>query len=71
MLRRPPYSLQPLRQNRVRVVVGRVHPVGIHTAQVLDLQLDKRGGEFAGVAETVGEFICVRRRGEGVVSRSL
>jgi hypothetical protein len=53
----PANSLQPLGQNGVAVVVGGVHPVGIHGRKVLDLELNERRSEFGGVAELVREGI--------------
>jgi hypothetical protein len=53
----PVHSLQTLRQDRMRVVEARVEPIGIHTRQVLDLQLDQRGTELARVAKLDGKSI--------------
>lgn len=53
----PVQRLQTLRQNRVREVVAGKHPVRVHGAQVLDLQLDQGAGEFGTVAERAGEGI--------------
>lgn len=53
----PANSLQSLGQNRVAVVVSRVHPVSIHGGQVLNLELNKGGRKFGRVAELVGEGI--------------
>ena len=39
-----PKRCESLRQDRVREVVARVHPVGVHGAEVLDLQLDEGAG---------------------------
>ena len=50
LLARPAHSLQPLSQDRVRVVVGRVHPISVHGGEVLDLEFDEGGGEFGCVA---------------------
>lgn len=41
----------------MREVIARVHPVGIHGAEVLDLQLDKGAGKVFGVAELHGKFV--------------
>ena len=35
----------------MREVVARVHPVSVHGAEVLNLQLDKGAGKIFGVAE--------------------
>jgi hypothetical protein len=56
----PTNSLQSLSQNGVAVVVGGVHPVGIHGRKVLDLELDEGRSEFGRVAELVGEGICAK-----------
>ena len=53
----PPYSLESLGKDRMRVVVATVHPVRVHGAQVLDLEFDEAGGEGLGVAEGVGEGV--------------
>lgn len=34
----------------MRVVVAAVHPIGIHGAKILDLELDQAGGEGLSVA---------------------
>ena len=54
---RPAQRLESLRQDRVRVVVAGVHPVGVHGAQVLDLQFEQRRGELLGVAQLHREGI--------------
>lgn len=59
LLAGPTNSLQSLGQDRVAVVVGGVHPVGIHGGEVLDLELDEGRGKFGGVAELVGEGVYV------------
>lgn len=59
LIAHPPHRLQPLRQNRMRVVVARVEEIGVHGGQILDLELDERGGEFGGVAEAVGEGVYI------------
>ena len=41
----------------MREVVARVHPVSVHGAEVLDLQLDKGAGKVFGVAELYREFV--------------
>jgi hypothetical protein len=38
-------------------VVARVHPVGIHCAQVLDLEFDEGLGEFSLIAEFDGKGV--------------
>ena len=40
-------------------VVAGIHPVGIHSAKVLDLELDKRGGKLGLVAELAREAISL------------
>ena len=49
---------QSLRQDGMREMVAGVHPVCVHGAEVLDLQLDQGAGKVFGVAELDGEFIC-------------
>lgn len=44
----------------MREVVTRVHPVSVHGAEVLDLQLDKGAGKVFGVAELHGKFVWER-----------
>lgn len=41
----------------MRQVVARVHPVSVHAAEILDLQLDQGAGKVFGVAELHGKFI--------------
>jgi hypothetical protein len=41
----------------MRVMVARIHPIRVHGAQILDLQLDERFGELGGVAELDSEFV--------------
>lgn len=41
----------------MREMIARVHPVGIHGAEVLDLQLEKRPGQLSLHTETLGEGI--------------
>lgn len=53
----PAKSLETLRQMGVREVVGGVDRVGVHGAEVLDLELEKGAGELLGVAETLGESV--------------
>lgn len=55
----PAERLETLGEDRVRVVVASVHPVRVHGAQVLDLQLEQGLGELLGVTEFLGEFICL------------
>lgn len=54
----PAKSSETLSQDGVRVVIASVHPVGIHSAKVLDLQLEQRGGELIGESKTLGKGIC-------------
>ena len=53
----PSKCLETLREDRVRVVVAGVHPVRIHGAQVLDLELEERFGELLGVPKLLGKVI--------------
>ena len=53
----PSESPQPLWKDGVREVVAGVHPVGVHGAQVLNLQFNEGAGELGGVSEFDGEFI--------------
>lgn len=41
----------------MREVVARVHPVSVHCAEVLDLELDKGAGKVFGIAELHGKFV--------------
>lgn len=41
----------------MREVVACVHPISVHGAEVLDLQLDKGAGKIFGVAELYGKLI--------------
>lgn len=38
-------------------VITSIHPVGVHGAEILDLQLDKRSGELCGIAQLDSEVI--------------
>lgn len=42
----------------MRIVVAGIHPVGIHGAQVLNLEFKERLRELIGVAEFQGKGIC-------------
>lgn len=48
----PTERLESLGKNRVRVVVACVHPVSVHGAQVLDLQLEKGLRQLLRITET-------------------
>jgi hypothetical protein len=37
----PPYGLEPLSKNWMRVVVRGVHPIRVHGAEILDLEFDQ------------------------------
>lgn len=53
----PAKSLEALRKVRVGEVVAGVHPVGVHGAEVLDLELEQGAGELLGVAELLGKGV--------------
>ena len=53
----PSKGLETLGQDRVRVVVAGVHPVGIHGAEVLDLELKEGLGQFFRVSELLSKGI--------------
>ena len=53
----PPQSTKSLAQDRVAEVVRSVHPVGVHGAQVLDLQLDERLSQLTAVSEFLRELV--------------
>lgn len=53
----PTQRAESLGQDGVREVIAGVQPVGIHGAEVLHLQLDKRSGEFGRVAEFDGKGV--------------
>ena len=53
----PLQRLKPLRKDRVGEVVAREDPVGIHGAEVLDLELDQGLRELGAVAEAAGEGV--------------
>lgn len=55
--RLPLERLQSLREDRVREMITGKRPVGIHGAQVLNLELDQRAGEFVIVPKLVGKGI--------------
>lgn len=46
-------------------MVASVHPIGVHGAEILDLEFDEGFGQIGRVAQIVGEFVCfvvVRKR---------
>jgi hypothetical protein len=53
----PANGLQALREDRVRVMEARIHPVGIHAREVLDLELDQRTGQLSRVTELEREVV--------------
>ena len=53
----PSNGLEALRQVRVGEVVAGVDPVGVHSAEVLDVKLDETAGKLGGVAELLGEGV--------------
>ena len=53
----PSQSSKSLTEDWVAEVVGRVHPVGVHGGQVLDLELDQRSCELGRVAKILGKSI--------------
>jgi hypothetical protein len=53
----PIKGLESLGQDGVREVVAGVHPVSIHGAQVLDLELDQRSGELLLVAQVASKLV--------------
>lgn len=54
----PAKRSETLGEDGVRVVVASVNGIGVHSAQVLDLELQERGGELVGVTKFLGKFIC-------------
>lgn len=42
----------------MREMVACIHPVGVHAAEIVNLQFDEGLGEFGWVAQFDGEFIC-------------
>jgi hypothetical protein len=57
LLALPPEGVEALRQVRVGEVVVCVHPVGVHAAEVLDVQLEEGGRELEAHAEVAGEGV--------------
>lgn len=53
----PAKRLESLGEDGVGVVVAGIHPVRIHSAQVLDLELEEGLGELLRVPELLGEVI--------------
>ncbi len=41
----------------MREVVARIHPIGIHRAQVLDLELDQRPSQLSLVSQALREIV--------------
>lgn len=54
----PAKCSETLGEDGVRVVVASVNGIGVHSAQVLDLELQERGSELVGVTKFLGKFIC-------------
>lgn len=42
----------------MREMITRIHPISVHGAQILDLQLDQGLGQVGAVAKFDGEVIC-------------
>ena len=53
----PPQRPQSLRQNRMREMVACIHPIRIHRAQILDLELDQRTSELCRVSQLLRKFV--------------
>jgi len=53
----PAKGLEALRQMGVREVVAGVHPIGVHGAKVLDLELEKRTSKLLGITKLLSEGI--------------
>lgn len=53
----PAKGLEALRQMGVREVVAGVHPIGVHGAKVLDLELEKRASKLLGITKLLSEGI--------------
>lgn len=41
-------------------MVARIHPIRIHSAQILDLQFDQRARQFSLVAKSLCEVVCFK-----------
>lgn len=61
----PVQGLEALREMRVREVVARVHPVSIHGAEILNVQLDERSGQLSAHTQVVGELVSLELEGAG------
>lgn len=57
LLALPVQGLEALRQMRVREVVARIHPVGVHGAEILHVQLDERRGQLGAHAQAIGKGV--------------
>jgi hypothetical protein len=53
----PAESLEALSEMGVGEVEAGIHPVGVHGAKVLNLELEERAGELLRIAQTLGEVI--------------
>lgn len=53
----PAKGLEALRKMGVREVVAGVHPIGVHGAKVLNLELEERAGKLLGVTKLLSESI--------------
>lgn len=61
----PIQGLEALRQMRVGEVIARVHPVSVHGAEVLNVQLDERCGQLSAHTQVVGELVSLELKGAG------
>ena len=53
----PPQCSQPLRQNRMAIMITRIHPVRVHGTQILHLQLNQTFRQFLLKPQVEGEAV--------------
>lgn len=59
----PVQGLEALREMRVGEVIARVHPVSVHGAEILNVQLDERCGQLSAHTQVVGELVSLELKG--------
>lgn len=56
----PSQGSQTLRENGVGVVVASIHPIGIHGAQILDLELEEGLRKELGLSKVGCKGVCIK-----------
>ena len=53
----PANGCQSFSENGVRVMITGIRPIGVHGAQILDLQFKERLGKLLGISKSLGKCI--------------